>query len=53
VIETSPDAGRFFYGFQLFSSLAVSFRKGEDRRVVFLHIPADNEGESLDRGVEV
>ena len=52
VIKTSPDAGHFFSGFQLFSSLAELHRKAEPKRAVFFHILAGIDEENLERGVQ-
>ncbi|RFU31332.1 hypothetical protein B7463_g5027, partial [Scytalidium lignicola] len=52
-IKVSEDPGRYLCDFIYYSSLAHLYRKNEDRRVLFLHVPVDNDPASIKVGVEV
>jgi pyrrolidone-carboxylate peptidase len=52
-VRISEDAGRYLCDFIYFSSLAELERKGEDRRVLFLHVPVEADESSVRRGVEI
>lgn len=52
-MRISEDAGRYLCDFIYFSSLAHLTKKGEDRRVVFLHVPVEATEAAIKTGVEV
>lgn len=52
-IRVSEDAGRFLCDFIYYSSLAHLQKKGEDKRVVFLHVPVDSDDASVQAGVDI
>ena len=52
-VRVSEDAGRYLCDFIYYSSLATLERKGEEKRVVFLHVPVDVEEAALKTGVDV
>ena len=52
-LKMSTDAGHFLCDFIYFSSLAYLYKRNEQRRVVFLHVPSDGSEEALERGREV
>lgn len=52
-IRISEDAGRYLCDYIYYSSLAHLFRKGEDRRVVFLHLPVESDPVSVEAGVQI
>lgn len=52
-VRVSEDAGRYLCDFIYFSSLAEVERKGEERRVLFLHVPVEADEVSVERGVEI
>ncbi|TLD13825.1 uncharacterized protein PgNI_04828 [Pyricularia grisea] len=52
-VRVSEDAGRYLCDFIYYSSLAHLYRKGDHRRVVFLHVPVDVTDEALRKGVDL
>lgn len=52
-IRISEDAGRYLCDYIYYSSLAQLLRKGEEKRVVFLHLPRDADDASVQAGVEI
>jgi len=52
-IRPSDDAGRYLCDFIYYSSLAQLWKRGEERRVAFLHVPVDSDEEAISRGKEV
>jgi pyroglutamyl-peptidase len=52
-IRISEDAGRYLCDYIYYSSLAHLFRKGQERRVVFLHIPVESNDAAVKAGVEI
>ncbi|KAI6717251.1 hypothetical protein PZA11_005426 [Diplocarpon coronariae] len=52
-VRVSEDAGRYLCDFIYFSSLAHLTKEGEDRRVVFLHVPVRADEEAIENGIEV
>ncbi|KAM0276134.1 hypothetical protein ACHAQH_007060 [Verticillium albo-atrum] len=52
-LRISEDAGRYLCDFIYMSSLAHLYKKGEQRRVVFLHVPCDASEEAVGRGTEL
>ncbi|KAG7105474.1 Pyroglutamyl-peptidase 1 like protein [Verticillium longisporum] len=52
-LRISEDAGRYLCDFIYMSSLAHLYRRGERRRVVFLHVPCDASEEAVGRGTEL
>ncbi|KAM0329840.1 hypothetical protein ACHAQA_004005 [Verticillium albo-atrum] len=52
-LRISEDAGRYLCDFIYMSSLAHLYKKGEQRRVVFLHVPCDASDEAVGRGTEL
>jgi hypothetical protein len=53
LLHISRDAGHFLCDFIYFSSLAYLFKRDEQRRVVFLHVPSDASKEAVARGKDV
>jgi pyroglutamyl-peptidase len=51
--RVSEDAGRYLCDFIYYSSLAELTRKGEERRVVFLHVPIDSDEASVKTGLDI
>ena len=52
-IRISEDAGRYLCDYIYYSSLAQLFRKDEERRVVFLHVPVESNDAAVKAGVEI
>ena len=52
-LRLSHDAGRYLCEYIYYASLAHLWRRGEERRVLFLHVPAAAGAEAVRRGVEV
>ncbi|KAH8814913.1 putative pyroglutamyl peptidase type I [Xylogone sp. PMI_703] len=52
-IRISEDPGRYLCDFIYYSSLAHLYRKGEDARVLFLHVPVDSDPASVKTGVDI
>jgi pyroglutamyl-peptidase len=52
-IRISEDAGRYLCDFIYYCSLAHLFKKGEAKRVVFLHIPLESDEAAVKAGVEI
>ncbi|KUJ18601.1 peptidase C15, pyroglutamyl peptidase I-like protein [Mollisia scopiformis] len=52
-VRVSEDAGRYLCDFIYFSSLAELEKKGEDKRVLFLHVPVEADEVSVKKGVEI
>jgi len=52
-VRISEDAGRYLCDFIYYSSLAHLTKKGEKRRVVFLHVPVDSDEAAIQTGIEV
>jgi pyrrolidone-carboxylate peptidase len=52
-IRISEDAGRYLCDYIYYTSLAHLFRKGEERRVIFLHVPSDSSDTAVKAGVEI
>jgi len=52
-IRISEDAGRYLCDFIYFSSLAYLYKKEEERRVIFLHVPVESDDISVRRGVDI
>jgi len=51
-IRISEDAGRYLCDFIYFSSLAHLEKHGEERRVVFFHVPVDVDEKSIQTGID-
>jgi len=51
-IRISEDAGRYLCDFIFFSSLAHLEKHGEEKRVVFFHVPVDVDEESIQIGID-
>jgi pyroglutamyl-peptidase len=52
-VRISEDAGRYLCDYIYYSTLAQLFRKGEERRVVFLHVPVESNDAAVKAGVEI
>jgi pyroglutamyl-peptidase len=52
-VRISEDAGRYLCDFIYYSSLAELTKRGEEKRVLFLHVPVDSDGAAIERGVDV
>ena len=52
-VRPSGDAGRYLCDFIYYSSLAELWKRDEERRVVFLHVPVESDELSIARGREV
>ncbi|KAL7955397.1 hypothetical protein V8C34DRAFT_291664 [Trichoderma compactum] len=53
LIRASTDAGRFSCEYILYSSLAELWRRGLDKRVMFMHVPAKSSEKDITEGVDV
>jgi pyroglutamyl-peptidase len=51
-VRVSEDAGRYLCDFIYYSSLAELTRRGEERRVVFFHVPVDSDEKAVKTGVD-
>lgn len=51
-VRVSEDAGRYLCDFVYYSSLAELTKRGEERRVVFLHVPVDSDEKAIETGVD-
>ena len=51
-VRVSEDAGRYLCDFIYFSSLAHLEKRGEERRVVFFHVPVDVDEKSIRTGID-
>lgn len=52
-VRVSEDAGRYLCDFIYYSSLAELERRGEEKRVLFLHVPVEADEASVRKGVEI
>lgn len=52
-VRLSRDAGRYLCEFIFYTSLALALQKGQDRNVVFFHVPASCEDEDIEKGKDV
>ena len=52
-VRPSEDAGRYLCDFIYYSSLAELWKRDEERRVVFLHVPVESDEAAIARGREV
>lgn len=52
-MRASSDAGRFICEYTFYLSLARLWRERDDRLVCFMHVPAQNSEEAIQRGVQV
>ena len=52
-LRVSEDAGRYLCDFIYFSSLAHLHKAGEQRKVVFLHVPSDCAEKNIANGKEL
>lgn len=52
-VRISEDAGRYLCDFIYYSSLAYLTSKGQERRVVFLHVPTASDEASVKTGVDI
>lgn len=52
-VRLSQDAGRYLCEFIFYTSMALALQKGQDRNVVFFHVPALCEDEDVALGREV
>jgi pyrrolidone-carboxylate peptidase len=52
-LRISEDAGHYLCDFIYYSSLAHLYQAGEERRVLFLHVPSDASEHSINVGREL
>jgi pyroglutamyl-peptidase len=52
-LRISEDPGRYLCDFIYYSSLAHLWKQGQEKRVVFLHVPGDSDEEAIVRGCDV
>ncbi|PWY78241.1 peptidase C15, pyroglutamyl peptidase I-like protein [Aspergillus heteromorphus CBS 117.55] len=52
-VRISTDAGRYLCEFIFYASLALAYQEGQDRSVVFFHVPASCLDEDIEAGKEV
>ena len=52
-LRISEDAGRYLCDYIYFSSLAHLEKAGEEKRVLFLHVPSDSSERSIEIGREL
>lgn len=52
-LRISEDPGRWLCDFVYFSSLAHLEKKGEERRVAFLHVPVESDEKGIQTGISV
>lgn len=52
-LRISHDAGHYLCDFIFFTSLALAMQKGQDRNVLFLHVPGASEDSDIERGREI
>lgn len=52
-VRLSEDAGRYLCEFIFYTSLALALQEGQDRNVVFFHVPALCGDEDIESGKEV
>lgn len=52
-VRISEDAGRYLCDFIYFSSLAHLYKKEEERRVLFLHVPVECDDFAVRKGVDI
>jgi len=52
-VTISNDAGLLYCEFILYTSLATLYKKQEDARVVFFHVPGSETEEDIEKGAEV
>lgn len=52
-LRISEDAGHYLCDFIYFSSLAHLYKRNEQRRVVFLHVPCEANKETVAKGTEL
>jgi pyroglutamyl-peptidase len=52
-VRISDDAGRYLCDFIYYSSLAHRWKQGKERRVTFLHVPADASERAVETGREL
>ena len=51
-VRISDDAGRYLCEFIYYTSLAHAYREGQDRNVVFFHVPAACSDDAIQEGKE-
>jgi pyrrolidone-carboxylate peptidase len=49
-LRISKDAGHYLCDFVFYTSLSLALQKGQDRNVLFLHVPGGSEDEDIDQG---
>ncbi|KAI9926918.1 hypothetical protein ASPWEDRAFT_120829 [Aspergillus wentii DTO 134E9] len=52
-VRISEDAGRYLCEFIFYTSLAQAYQAGQDRNVVFFHVPGACDDEAIERGKNV
>jgi len=52
-IRRSEDAGRYLCDFIYYSSLAYLWKRKEEKRVVFLHVPVDSDETAIQTGKDI
>lgn len=49
-LRISHDAGHYLCDFIFYTSLSLALREGQDRNVLFLHVPGGSEDADIERG---
>ncbi|OGM50479.1 pyroglutamyl peptidase type I [Aspergillus bombycis] len=52
-VRISEDAGRYLCEFIFYTSLAQAFQQGQNRNVVFFHVPGSCADEDIERGTDI
>ncbi|KAJ6008116.1 hypothetical protein N7540_012092 [Penicillium herquei] len=52
-LRISHDAGHYLCDFIFYTSLSLAMQKGQDRNVLFLHVPGASEDADVERGREI
>jgi len=52
-LRVSEDAGRYLCDFIYYSSLAYLYKRDEEKRVVFLHVPVNADEAAIQKGVDI
>ena len=52
-LRLSKDAGHYLCDFIFYTSLSLALQKGQDRNVLFLHVPGASEDADIERGCKI
>ncbi|KAJ5585496.1 Peptidase C15 pyroglutamyl peptidase I [Penicillium hispanicum] len=52
-LRISHDAGHYLCDFIFYTSLSLAFQQGQDRNVLFLHVPGASQDADIDRGRKI